>query len=59
MPTRSGYVAGDLISVILASAAAERDDEIMLGLDIVRNGEIFLGNRRRLAQTARAGRTFS
>lgn len=48
MPTRSGYIGGDLISVILASGAAEQDDEIVLGLDLGTNGEIFLGNRKRL-----------
>jgi len=48
MPTKSGYIGGDLISVILASGAAEQDDEVVLGLDLGTNGEIFLGNRRRL-----------
>ena len=48
MPTRSGYIGGDLISVIIASGASEQDDDIILGLDIGTNGEIFLGNRKRL-----------
>jgi uncharacterized 2Fe-2S/4Fe-4S cluster protein (DUF4445 family) len=48
MPTRSGYIGGDLISVILASGASEQDDEMILGLDLGTNGEIFLGNRKRL-----------
>ena len=48
MPTKSGYIGGDLISVILASKAAEQDDEMVLGLDLGTNGEIFLGNRKRL-----------
>ena len=48
MPTKSGYIGGDLISVILASEAAEQDDEMILGLDLGTNGEIFLGNRKRL-----------
>jgi uncharacterized 2Fe-2S/4Fe-4S cluster protein (DUF4445 family) len=48
MPTKSGYIGGDLISVIIASKAAEQDDEIVLGLDLGTNGEIFLGNRKRL-----------
>ncbi len=48
MPTRSGYIGGDLISVILASGAAEQEDEMILGLDLGTNGEIFLGNRKRL-----------
>lgn len=48
MPTKSGYIGGDLISVILASGAAEQEDDIILGLDFGTNGEIFLGNRERL-----------
>ncbi len=48
MPARSGYVGGDLIGVILASGAAEQDDQIVLGLDLGTNGEVFLGNRKRL-----------
>jgi uncharacterized 2Fe-2S/4Fe-4S cluster protein (DUF4445 family) len=48
MPTRSGYIGGDLISVILASGASEQDEEMILGLDLGTNGEIFLGNRKRL-----------
>jgi uncharacterized 2Fe-2S/4Fe-4S cluster protein (DUF4445 family) len=48
MPARSGYVGGDLISMILASGCAEQDDKIALGLDLGTNGEIFLGNRKRL-----------
>ena len=48
MPTKSGYIGGDLISVILASEAAEQEDEIILGIDLGTNGEIFLGNSKRL-----------
>jgi len=48
MPAKSGYIGGDLISVVLASGAAEQEDEIVLGLDLGTNGEIFLGNRKRL-----------
>lgn len=48
MPVKSGYVGGDLLSVILASGAAEQDGEIILGLDFGTNAEIFLGNRKRL-----------
>ncbi|MBT9140125.1 MAG: Na(+)-translocating NADH-quinone reductase subunit F [Dehalococcoidia bacterium] len=48
MPMKSGYIGGDLISVILASGVAEQEDEIALGLDLGTNGEIFLGNRKRL-----------
>ena len=48
MPTKSGYIGGDLISVVLASGASEQEDEMILGLDLGTNGEIFLGNRKRL-----------
>ena len=48
MPTRSGYIGGDLISAVLASGAAEQDDLMILGMDLGTNGEIFLGNYKRL-----------
>ncbi len=48
MPTKSGYIGGDLISVILASGASEQEDEIILGMDLGTNGEIFLGNRKQI-----------
>lgn len=47
MPVKSGYIGGDLISDVLASGAAEHE-EIVLGLDLGTNGEIFLGNSNRL-----------
>lgn len=56
IPVRSGYIGGDLISMIIASGAAEQEDKIILGLDLGTNGEIFLGNRTRLmACSAAAG----
>jgi uncharacterized 2Fe-2S/4Fe-4S cluster protein (DUF4445 family) len=48
MPVKSGYIGGDLLSVVMASGVAEQEDEIILGLDLGTNGEIFLGNARRL-----------
>ena len=48
MPTKSGYIGGDLISVILCSGAWEQEDAMVLGLDRGTNGEIFLGNHKRL-----------
>jgi len=48
MPVKSGYIGGDLMSVILASGAAEQEDELVLALDLGTNGEIFLGNGKRL-----------
>ena len=47
MPVKSGYIGGDLISDILTSGVAEQE-EIILGLDLGTNGEIFLGNSKRL-----------
>ena len=47
MPVKSGYIGGDLISDILTSGVAEQK-EIILGLDLGTNGEIFLGNSKRL-----------
>jgi uncharacterized 2Fe-2S/4Fe-4S cluster protein (DUF4445 family) len=59
MPIRSAYIGGDLISVILASGALEHEDEIMLGMDLGTNGELFMGNRKRiLACSAAAGPAF-
>ncbi len=54
MPTRSGYIGGDLIAVVLASDAAEQNREIVLGLDLGTNGEIFLGNRDRILSCSAA-----
>ena len=48
MPMKSGYIGGDLISDILTSGVAEQENEIILGLDLGTNGEIFLGNGKRL-----------
>ena len=48
MPAKSGYIGGDLISGILASGIAEQEDKIILAMDLGTNGEIFLGNRKRL-----------
>ena len=47
MPVKSGYIGGDLISNILTSGVVEQE-EIILGLDLGTNGEIFLGNSKRL-----------
>jgi uncharacterized 2Fe-2S/4Fe-4S cluster protein (DUF4445 family) len=47
MPSKSGYIGGDLISFILSSGAADQD-QLVLGIDFGTNGEIFLGNRRRM-----------
>jgi len=48
MPMKSGYIGGDLLSVVMTSGVAEQEDEIILGLDLGTNGEIFLGNGKRL-----------
>lgn len=54
MPMKSGYIGGDLISVIVTSGAAEQEEEMILGLDLGTNGEIFLGNRSRLVTCSAA-----
>jgi uncharacterized 2Fe-2S/4Fe-4S cluster protein (DUF4445 family) len=48
LPAKAGYIGGDLVGVILASSAAEQGEETVLGLDLGTNGEIFLGNNRRM-----------
>jgi len=59
MPSKSGYIGGDMLSFILASEVAEQDDQVVLGLDLGTNGEIFLGNRKRLLTcSAAAGPAF-
>ena len=56
LPAKSGYIGGDLIGFILASGAAHRSDRLVLGLDFGTNGEIFLGNgKRMLTCSAAAG----
>jgi uncharacterized 2Fe-2S/4Fe-4S cluster protein (DUF4445 family)/CheY-like chemotaxis protein len=56
MPAKSGYIGGDLIGFILSSGAAEHDDQLVLGLDLGTNSEIFLGNKdRMLTCSAAAG----
>jgi len=54
MPAKSGYIGGDLISVIIASGATEQEEEMVLGLDLGTNGEIFLGNGRRMVTCSAA-----
>jgi len=59
MPVKTGYIGGDLISAILASGALDQEEEIILGLDLGTNGEIFLGNSKRLMTcSAAAGPAF-
>ncbi|MFP3898384.1 MAG: ASKHA domain-containing protein [Dehalococcoidia bacterium] len=48
LPMKSGYIGGDLLAFIMASGVAEQEDEIVLGLDLGTNGEVFLGSARRL-----------
>jgi len=48
IPMKSGYIGGDLISMIMASGAADQEEQMVLGLDLGTNGEIFLGNRARI-----------
>ncbi|MGD9368583.1 MAG: ASKHA domain-containing protein [Desulfobacteraceae bacterium] len=59
VPSKSGYIGGDLMAFILSSGVAEQDDKIILGIDLGTNGEIFLGNRNRLLTcSAAAGPAF-
>jgi len=59
MPMKSGYIGGDLLSFVMTSGVAEQEDEIILGLDLGTNGEIFLGNGKRLLTcSAAAGPAF-
>ncbi|MGD9248925.1 MAG: ASKHA domain-containing protein, partial [Desulfobacteraceae bacterium] len=56
LPSKSGYIGGDLMGFILSSGVAELEGKIVLGLDLGTNGEIFLGNRSRvLTCSAAAG----
>jgi uncharacterized 2Fe-2S/4Fe-4S cluster protein (DUF4445 family) len=56
MPSKSGYIGGDLLAFVLASGSADEKDRMVLGLDFGTNGEIFLGNRdRMLTCSAAAG----
>ncbi len=48
MPAKSGYIGGDHIGVIIASEAAEQEEGIILAMDFGTNGEIFLGNKKRM-----------
>lgn len=59
MPAKTGYIGGDLIGTILASGAFEHENEVILGLDLGTNGEIFLGNGKRMMTcSAAAGPAF-
>ena len=48
LPMKSGYIGGDLISFVLDSGVMKQKNQIILGLDLGTNGEIFLGNSKRL-----------
>jgi uncharacterized 2Fe-2S/4Fe-4S cluster protein (DUF4445 family) len=48
MPSKSGYIGGDMMAFILSSGAAEQENKMILGLDLGTNGEIFIGNRKRM-----------
>jgi len=54
MPSKTGYIGGDLISFILASVAYDEQEKMILGLDFGTNGEIFLGNRHRILSCSTA-----
>jgi uncharacterized 2Fe-2S/4Fe-4S cluster protein (DUF4445 family) len=48
LPMKSGYIGGDLLAFIMTSGVSEQQGEVILGVDLGTNGEIFLGNGQRL-----------
>jgi uncharacterized 2Fe-2S/4Fe-4S cluster protein (DUF4445 family) len=51
LPVEAGFVGADNVAVLIAEAPYEQDD-IPLIIDIGTNGELVLGNRRRLLSTS-------
>lgn len=57
-PNVAGYVGADIVGVVLATSL-EKSEEILLAVDIGTNGEIVLGNKKKiLACSAAAGPAF-
>jgi uncharacterized 2Fe-2S/4Fe-4S cluster protein (DUF4445 family) len=52
LPVESGFVGPDNVSVLIAEEPHHQDQEIRLLIDIGTNGEIDLGNRRKLLSTS-------
>jgi uncharacterized 2Fe-2S/4Fe-4S cluster protein (DUF4445 family) len=52
LPLEAGFVGADNVAVLLAEEPYRQEDEIWLIIDIGTNGEVVLGNRRRLLCTS-------
>ncbi len=52
LPVEAGFVGPDNVSVLIAEEPYKQDDEIRLIIDIGTNGEIDLGNRKKLLSTS-------
>ncbi|KNZ69142.1 ferredoxin [Thermincola ferriacetica] len=52
LPVEAGFVGPDNVAVLIAEEPYKQDDEIRLIIDIGTNGEIDLGNRKKLLSTS-------
>jgi len=52
LPVEAGFVGPDNVSVLIAEEPYKQDDEMRLIIDIGTNGEIDLGNRKKLLSTS-------
>lgn len=52
LPIEAGFVGADNVAVLLAEEPYQQEEEIWLIIDIGTNGEVNLGNRRRLLCTS-------
>jgi len=52
LPVEAGFVGPDNVAVLIAEEPYKQDEEIRLVIDIGTNGEIDLGNRRKLLSTS-------
>ncbi len=52
LPVEAGFVGPDNVSVLIAEEPYKQDEEIRLIIDIGTNGEIDLGNRKKLLSTS-------
>ncbi|MGB9920222.1 MAG: ASKHA domain-containing protein [Moorellales bacterium] len=52
LPLEAGFVGADNVAVLLAEAPYDQEEEVWLIIDIGTNGEVVLGNRRRLLCTS-------
>lgn len=52
LPVEAGFVGPDNVSVLIAEEPYKQDEEVRLLIDIGTNGEIDLGNRKKLLSTS-------